>query len=588
MRRHLRAHFVALALATLGTTLGACGDDPVRVSVAPSLVFPQGLLDGVDKLVLTVLDTSTGAACDPAAGAVSGADAAPKLLTKELAKSPCSPGVKFCGDLDLEKTSADRIFSAQASASDGTVLAVGCATAKVDQDALPLSIKMVRYVPPAQCGNGVIEATEQCEGAGFGCDDQCHSTEVLVSSGESSGKTTTGGPGDKTDPFFLWPAQNGDGGRFLAFYTDKTPGLTDVAMTAMTAQLTPLGTPPVFTCQGSAARGKPCSILLPNGPTFPPDPAPKSQGVPSAATLNGKYYVVFQDDDSSNGQDIHLRSMDGAFVAEQGVGAAVGVNGEPSGQGDPGIQSAPQISAPASGDKLLVAWQDDASGGKIVARTITPAGVRGTQREISTGTGNSRVALAPTPDGWVVVWESGGDIKLRRVNGDGLPTGAEQTVNEATTGVQERPRVASLGDGRFCVVWADKGNGADIVAQRFNASGGKIAGDQSKPVNDVNASGDQTAPSVAGLTAAGGAFAVAWHDAGSGHVRARFLGGSAGFLFNNVTGQASEFQASLADGRTRANPVVVAGGSGPFVAIGWEDRSTGGAGIVVRRFPAPK
>jgi len=591
----MRRHFLGLFPLLLGTsavaiTGAACdGGDAVRVSVAPSLVFPRGLLDSVDKLTLTVLDGSGGAAtCDPAAGAVTGADAAPKLLTKELSKNNCPPGVKFCGDLDLEKSTNDRVFSAQATSSDGTILAVGCATSKVDQDALPLAIKMVRYVPAAQCGNGVVESTEQCEGGGFGCDDQCHTTEVLISSGESTSKTQTGNPGDKLDPSFVWPAQNGDGGRFFAFYTDKTPGLTDVAMSVLTAQLTPVTSPVALTCQGQAAKGKPCSVLLPNGSGFPPDAAPKSQGAPSAATLNGKYYVVFQDDDSSNGQDIHMRSMDSALVAEQGVGAAIGVNGEPSGAGDPGIQSLPQISAPASGDKLLVAWQDDASGGKILARTITPAGVRGTQREISSGTGNVRVSLAPTPGGWVVVWESGGDIKLRQVNGDGLPQGPEQVVNENTSGVQERPRVAAQPDGRFCVVWADKNKGDDVYFQRFNASGGKIAGDQTKALNDVVSDGVQSSPTIAALSAAGGAFAVAWLDAASNHVRARYVGGSSGFLFNNVNGQASEFQASAVDGRTRANPVIASGGSGPFVAIGWEDKTAGGAGIVVRKFPSPK
>ena len=65
------------------------------------------------------------------------------------------------------------------------------------------------------------------------------------------------------------------------------------------------------------------------------------------------------------------------------------------------------------------------------------------------------------------------------------------------------------------------------------------------------------------------------------------LGGSAGFLFNSVNGQSTEFQASRSSGRERANPVVTAGGSGPFVAIGWEDKTAPGAGIVARRFPLP-
>ena len=80
---------------------------------------------------------------------------------------------------------------------------------------------------------------------------------------------------------------------------------------------------------------------------------------------------------------------------------------------------------------------------------------------------------------------------------------------------------------------------------------------------------------------------MAWIDGPSSHVHARMLGGNSGFLFNNVNGQSTEFQASRSEGRSRANPVVAAGGSGPFVAIAWEDKTATGAGIVVRRFPLP-
>jgi hypothetical protein len=69
-------------------------------------------------------------------------------------------------------------------------------------------------------------------------------------------------------------------------------------------------------------------------------------------------------------------------------------------------------------------------------------------------------------------------------------------------------------------------------------------------------------------------------------VRARFAGGSAGFLFNNVNGQSTEFQASRDDGRTRANPSAASGGGG-FVVIGWEDQSMPNPGVVGRRFPLP-
>ena len=81
---------------------------------------------------------------------------------------------------------------------------------------------------------------------------------------------------------------------------------------------------------------------------------------------------------------------------------------------------------------------------------------------------------------------------------------------------------------------------------------------------------------------------AAWADGASGQIKARFPGGSSGFLFNNVDGQSDEFQASVDDGgsHNRQNPAAVVGGSGPFVAIGWEDQA-GTPGIYVRRFPLP-
>jgi hypothetical protein len=271
--------------------------------------------------------------------------------------------------------------------------------------------------------------------------------------------------------------------------------------------------------------------------------------------------------------------MDGALVAEQGPNNALGINGGAAGEAN--IQGVPSIAA-GPGDHLFIAWED-AGLGKIAGRTLAPPSTLGSQNDLSTGTGNKGVSVAATPTGWVAVWQSGTGVKLRVVNQDGTPQGSEQTVNEAGT-VSERPRVASLSDGRFAVTW---NAGGDIFLQRYDAKGAKIPGDQTAPLNDVVKDGEQVTPSVAGTTAAGGSYAVVWLDAGTSHIRGRMLGGSAGFLFNNVNGQSSEYQASRADGRTRANPVVVAGGSGPFVAIAWEDKSATGSGIVVRRFPLP-
>lgn len=579
---------LSLGLAVGLMSAGACGDssEPPHVAVATNLSLPKGVLDRVAKLNLTVLEGMV--TCDPAAGQTTlpgGPEGAKEVARRELASSGCAAGVKFCGDIVIDKSDAMRVFSAVAKGADDGTLAIGCTQAKVDQDALPLAIKMLRYLAPPDCSDTILQPTEQCFPGGTTiCDDQCLSNELLLSVGSTQTGTDTGGPGDKVDPFLLWPQATGAGGRFFAFYTDKkVPNSSnnfEVALRAMTAELAPIAAAE----SPALAAG---SIFLPNGTTFPPSAAPRQQSAPQAAFLKGKYYVAFQDDTGvpATGQDIHLRSMDSALVAEQGANA-LGINGGPggtggtSGSGEAGIQGFPAIAAGPM-DRLFIAWEDAA--GKIAGRTLSPPSTLGNQNDISLGNGNKGVSVAATTAGWVVVWQSGTGIKLRVVNADGTPQGSEQAVNDGGS-VSERPRVASLPDGRFAVVWSAAG---DVFVQRYDAKGAKLAGDQASSVNDVVKDGDQTTPSIGSTSAAGGSYVVAWLDAGTSHVRARMLGGTSGFLFNNVNGQSTEFQASRNEDRTRANPVVTAGGSGPFVAIGWEDKTAPKAGIVARRFPLP-
>lgn len=568
-----------LAAVTLAGLFVACvsGRDDVRVGVAMDLTMPRAVLDRVTKISLQVLEGSV--TCDPATGTIAypdGVTAAKELQKRDLNSQGCPQNVRWCGDVAVDKSDTPRVFAATGRDDADAVLAVGCASAKISDDQVTLPITMFRYLAPAVCNDGTIEPTEQCEPGGTAtCDDKCHSKEILLSTGSSQNGTVTGDPGTKLDPFFLWPPLSGNPGRFFAFFTDKAVNNNaDVGLRVMTDALEPVTTPPAL------AAGE---IFLPNGGVFPPTQDPRQQSAPQAAFLDNRYYVVFQDDNSptSNGLDIHLRSFDDAL---QSSGAdATTINGSgASPTGEPNIQQAPAIAA-GTKDRLYVTWED--ASGKIVGRTLTPPSTLGNQNDVSTGTGNAKVSLAATGSGWVAVWQSATGVKLRAINEDGTPQGAEQIVSEGGDQV-DRPRVASLADGRFAVAWSA---GGDVFVQRYDAKGGKIPGDQSSPVNDVVKDGTQSEAAIAGSTAADGSYVVAWLDEASGHVRARNLGGSAGFLFNNVNGQSTEYQASAEDGRSRATPVVASGGSGPFVAIGWVDttKQVNVAGIVVRRFPAP-
>jgi hypothetical protein len=569
---------IGISLLSLLLAPACTGDDSVQVSVGPSLIFPRALLDGVDRLTLKVYEAKDGADCDAATSTATFTTDSP-IATKDLGKS-CANGAPWCGELSILQSKDDRVFSAAGFAGSGEQVAVGCSKAKVDQDALPIKITMRRFVKPAVCNNGAIEPTEQCEGGATDdalCDDQCHTKEILLSNGKGgTGKTANGRPGDKTRPFLLWPAQTGDAGRFLAFFGDRTPSLTEVTMRVLDDAMKR------YDKQGAELAD--FSFFLPNSTTagFPPATSPNNQSSPVAAAISSKYYVAFEDD-SSGTVDVRLRSLDGTLTALEN--APITINGTTSGEA--GVQSLPTMAANASG-LLFIAWQDESSGA-VRGRTFNPGNASlGQQREISNGANNKRVQIASNGSGWIAVWESGQDIKARAIGADGTPLATEQKVNDAShSGVQAHPSVAGLPDGRFAIAWNDR-NSTDIFVQRYGADTRPIGGDQTTHVNDVVFEGDQSAPFIASGPQAGGSYVIAWVDGASGHVRARLAGGSTGFLFNSVDAQAGEFQASSADGRTRANPTVAVGGSGPFIAIGWEDTTSATtSGVYARRFPAP-
>ena len=603
MRMALRigAPLTLTLTALISLTEPACsqGSSDARVSLEPALVFPRGVLDGIQKLTVVVYDVAGGIDCDDAAaggtGKASGTTATtPKVSQTDLKQAGCTPPARFCGDLPISRSQTPRVFVATAFGGNGVEAASGCTKVVVDQERLPLTIKMVRSFPPAVCGNGATEPTEQCDPAGASndpvCDPSCHTKEEWLSHGSGfAGETSDGSANDKVAPSFAWPSQSGGAGRFLAAFGDKSPKpQTQITLRVLGDVLAPDATlgPGVSSLSFFAPYA---------GASFPPQREGNDQLSPAAASVGNKYYVVFQDD-STGTLDIHLRTMDVAnpSVGDQPQNQPLCINGPNPGAcaNEPGVQSQPAIAAGPNG-VVFIAWQDGATTGPgaIKGRTYNLANnVVGTTIELSAGSSNQHVQLAGTPSGWAAVWQSGSDVKMRALGVDGSPAGSEKTVNDGTHhGVQDHPSIASIDGGRVAVAWTDRGapGGSDVFVQRFGSDGVAVAGDQAARVNDVVVDGEQTTPTIAGSTAAGGMFTVVWLDESSNHVRARLLGGSGGYLFNNVDGQAHEFQASIIDGHARGNPTVTIGGSGPFIAIGWEDRDASKPGIFVRRFPTP-
>ncbi len=595
-------------LCFLALVAAACGQptQPASVAVAPSLVFPRDLLGEISAIHLQVFDTASGVACSTSTAAMTGVPTGPSplpnaLAATDLGTSGCTtPGAKFCGTLPLTESKTPLVFAAVGKGSAGNVVANGCTSTLVNQEAVTVPITMVRFIPPAVCGDGIVEVGETCD-PGTGSDPlckTCQTSEIQLSPVSSyPGGPSAPAPAERGNPFLLWPSAMSDAGYLFAFFSDRTgsPSRQQVSMSVLGDLLAPV------TDLGLAVQGG-ASLFLPDDPnTFPPQPQADDQSHPSAAVVGGTYFVVFEDDNTMppNGIDVHLRSMDGSLNANEGPGGACGVNG-PTGMGEAGVQSDPRVAA-GPGGVLFVVWQDE-SMQTVSGVTYTPptppqgCGTLGTQQLLGSG---SSPAIAATSSGWVVAWQSGADVKWQSLRADGSPIGAAQLVG-SHSGQQSLPAVATSSDGSFAVAWsapASSGTSA-IFAQRFDATQSPLAGDQTSPVNNLTA-GAETSPAVAYTAAAGGAYVVAWVDSASpNQVRARLLasaGGSlgdgSGYLFNTIDGQINEFPVSTTAGRARANPTVVVGGSGPTIAFGWEDQSpASGAyqpGIIGRRFPPP-
>ena len=608
----MRALRTAFGLAAIAS--GACSDmgTSFHASVAPSLLFPRGLLDNVQSLKLTIYDATNGIDCDATSGKAIGiAGATPIASPPPLASTGCTSPAKFCGSLDLSQSATPRVFAAVATGANNTEIADGCAKTTVNQEQLSVAITMMRFVQPAVCGDMIVEATEQCDPPGNAsdvvCDGACHTKEEWLSNGSTTtnASTVNGGVGEKTRPRLTWPAQSGIGGRLISAFGDSASSthLTHVAMRLMSDSLETTSPSEDPGMEASSA-----SFFIPNDSStthFPPFAETGNQSWPTVVASGGEYFLAYQDDSLgiANGLDVHLRSMSATTLhADQPMGQPVVINGVMPPDGWPGAQGQAAMDVGPNG-AIFIAYQSTSSGpqadgtlpaGQILGRLFTPMDPSWKnlpEVEISSGVNNQHAAVAGTPNGWIVVWESGTDVMLAQIRGDGSTSGQPVKVNTALHhGLQDHPSVAVTGDGRFAVVWADHGasGGTDIFVQRYASSAVAVVGDQDLAINNVLAEGEQVTPSIAAGSPASGMFAVTWLDQGSNHVRARLLAGTTGFLFNNVDGKDDEFQASVVDGHPRANPTIAVGGVGQYVAIGWEDLDPSQPGVFVRRFPVPQ
>lgn len=604
--------------AILVSIASCSGREPVRIAL--DMRVTQGLLDDATSVSLFVFDSSL-ATCDGATGHLSAIPPAAQQF--QLDHSGCSGGNSWCKTITLDRDDSTKLFGVQARSAAG-IIAEGCTKATINQDPLSVDIKVSRYNPPSCCNDGTLQTGEQCEGTAdaiacgttgdpggaclgitsdFVCDCACQANEILVTVSDMPKPRLPNGPaGSQTGLTMAFaPGSGAVGGSLRMLFVNRAPdnggtpplGGSDISEYFLQPDLYPITTPAPLQLQLQL----PLICAQSQGPGLPSDQDAVAIA-PAAADLMAIVYT--SDDLVASRHDVYLnpQTLDGCMDAHActkdtecqtqhcdnnrcrpQVLISTPANKAPGAQ-DPHVAMGPDGS-------VLVVWTRDSHVLGRIWKTdgsLTPSA-----GEIDFATGASHARVAGNAMGWKVVYQGsgGGDgdaVLIRGVGTDGSLQ-QEDRVNAVPDGPQDLPDVAMLEDGRTIVVWR---SADDIYFQRYDANGMQVQGDQDNPLNTVT-DGAQTNPAVAAAVGVGDFFTVAWETTDTTSISARFVGGSAGFLFNSVSGQNDEFLAGhpFFTSAIRSQPAVAIGRAG-FVVIGWQDAEQDHSGIFVRRFPLPQ
>ena len=186
-----------------------------------------------------------------------------------------------------------------------------------------------------------------------------------------------------------------------------------------------------------------------------------------------------------------------------------------------------------AGGGFAFSWYgpDGSEGGQFVrmydasGHPVTGVGIDGEMRANSTTGGEQGAeggSLAALVDGgFVVTWHSNGQdgsnygIYGQVYNADGTTRGGEFKVSSYAYDSQQEPKIASLPDGGFMVVWTSSGQDGSswgVYGQRFDASGDAV-GTEFR-LNETTA-GDQSTPAIA-VQPDGSGVIVVWEGTDAG------------------------------------------------------------------------
>ena len=242
---------------------------------------------------------------------------------------------------------------------------------------------------------------------------------------------------------------------------------------------------------------------------------------------------------------------------------------------------------------FVVSWQSDAIDGDLVsisAQQFYPNGKKkGTEFQVNTWTTDAQSCprIASLNDGgFVIVWQSMYQdlsylgIYAQRYNSDGTTYNGEFRVNTNTIGVQTLGSVASISDGGFVIAWQDSlidGSSYGIVGKRYNGAG--VSSTAQFQVNTLTA-GEQSWVKVAGLN--NGDYVITWQsntqDGDGFGIFSRHYTSINGVLY-------PDFQVNTETISHQMNPDIASLNDGGYV-ITWQSnmQDGDGYGIFARRF----
>ncbi|KPG00112.1 hypothetical protein IP87_03475, partial [beta proteobacterium AAP121] len=236
-----------------------------------------------------------------------------------------------------------------------------------------------------------------------------------------------------------------------------------------------------------------------------------------AATADGGFVIAWYDDYYTNAgfteyRDIFFQRYNAAGVAQGGETRA-----NPAGLGTVS-QYEPSITGLVGGG-FVVTWSDDGADGNsngINGQRFDASGnAQGASFRVNTYTTSSQdnsVVTALNDGGFLVTWRSegqdssSGGIFSQRYAADGSPVGAEFRVNTTVSGNQFDAAVAALSTGGWVVAWESSGQ---IFVQQFSATGERVDG-EIKADLFPNASNYAGQPALAALP--DGGFVVSFYD----------------------------------------------------------------------------